>query len=163
MGFDRILLVEGVTDVKVVQQLLRLVGKEHTTVILPLGGDQLAAGGREAELHELKRLSENIVALVDSERASAGSLLAERRAKFGDVCKKVGFDVCLTEWRAIENYFPDHAVKAALGASFEQLKPYERLADHANGWSKSDNWRIAHYVRKEDLLSSDVGKFLDRI
>jgi predicted ATPase len=57
MGHDTILLVEGVNDVKVVQRLLRLFGKEHTTVILPLGGDQMVNGNREQELMELKRLS----------------------------------------------------------------------------------------------------------
>jgi energy-coupling factor transporter ATP-binding protein EcfA2 len=163
MGCDRILLVEGVNDVKVVQQLLRLVGKEHSTVILPLGGDQLVTGSREMELHELRRLSGSIFALVDSERHDASAPPAERRAKFEEVCKKVGFDVCLTERRAIENYFPDYAVKAAFGPNFEHLAPYERLSDHANGWGKSDNWRIAHHVTKSDLLSSDVGRFLARI
>jgi ABC-type sugar transport system ATPase subunit len=42
MGHDRLLLVEGVNDVKAAQQLLRLVMKEHTTVILPLGGNQVS-------------------------------------------------------------------------------------------------------------------------
>ena len=163
MGCDRILLVEGVTDVKVIQQFLRLVQKEHSTVILPLGGDQLAGGGREMELQELRRLSHNIVALVDSERPSEGAPPAERRLKFEEVCKKVGFDVCLTERRAIENYFPDYAVKAAFGPSFAQLSPYELLSEHANGWSKSDNWKIAHHVKSEDLLATDIGQFLSRI
>jgi hypothetical protein len=113
MGCDRILLVEGVTDVKVVQQLLRLVGKEHSTVILPLGGDQLVTGGREMELQDLRRLSDNIFVLVDSERHGLGAPAAEGRLKFEETCKKIGFDMCLTERRAIENYFPDYAVKAA--------------------------------------------------
>ena len=152
IGCDRILLVEGVTDVKVVQQFLRLVGKEHSTVILPLGGDQLATGGREIEIQELRRLSKNIFALVDSERSSAGSSPAERRIKFEEICKKAGFDVCLTARRAIENYFPDYAVKAAFGPSFEELAPYELLSEHANGWRKSDSWKIAHHVKKSDLL-----------
>ena len=163
MGCDCILLVEGVNDVKVIQQLLRLFGKEHTTVILPLGGDQLVTGTREYELNELRRLSSNIFAVVDSERPSEGAEAAQRRKAFGEVCKKVGFDLCLTERRAIENYFPGHAVKAAFGSSFEQLQPYERLDDHPNGWSKSDNWRIARHVAKADFLLSDVGAFLDRI
>ena len=83
--------------------------------------------------------------------------------KFDEVCKRIGFDVCLTERRAIENYFSDQAVKAAFGSSFQQLAPYERLADHSNGWSKTDNWRIAHFVTKAELLSTDVGRFLERI
>ncbi|MCK1463329.1 AAA family ATPase [Bradyrhizobium sp. 2] len=163
MGCDRILLVEGVTDVKVIQQFLRLVQKEHTTVILPLGGDQMVTGSREMELQELRRLSQNIVALVDSERTIDGAQPAERRLKFAEVCRRVGFDVCLTEKRAIENYFPDYAVKAALGSSFAALAPYELLSEHANGWSKSDNWRIAHHVTKHDLLTTDIGQFLSRI
>jgi energy-coupling factor transporter ATP-binding protein EcfA2 len=163
MGCDRILLVEGVNDVKTVQQLLRLFGKEHTTVILPLGGDQLVTGSREVELQELKRLSNNIFALADSERPGEAAPAAERRLLFEQVCRRVGFDVCLTQRRALENYFPDYAVKAAFGSSFGELQPYERLAEHANGWRKADSWRIAHHVKKDDLLLTDVGRFLDRI
>jgi hypothetical protein len=128
-----------------------------------LGGDQLVTGHREMELQELKRLSHNIVALVDSERPSEGAPPAERRVKFEEVCKKIGFDVCLTERRAIENYFPDYAVKAAFGPSFSQLSSYELLSEHANGWSKSESWKIAHHVTKEDLLATDIGQFLSRI
>lgn len=160
MGCDRILLVEGVNDVKVVQQLLRLFGKEHTTVILPLGGDQLVAGGREHELQELKRLSANIFVLVDSERPDASSPPAQRRIAFQQICERVGFNFCVTGRRALENYFPDRAVKSAFGTSFSALDPYERLADHANGWAKSDNWRIAHHLVEDDIAGTDVGEFL---
>ncbi|MBR0725908.1 ATP-dependent nuclease [Bradyrhizobium manausense] len=163
MGCDRILLVEGVHDVKVVQQMLRLLGKEHTTVILPLGGDQMAAGHREIELAELKRLSNNVSVLVDSERFNSNEPAAERRQQFAETCTKIGFQVCVTGRRAIENYLPDHAVKAALGEGFSALTEYERMAEHANGWAKADNWRIAHFMNKADLLSTDVGQFLERI
>ena len=163
MGCDRIVLVEGVNDVKVVQQLLRLLGKEHTTVILPLGGDQMVAGNRELELQELKRLSNNISAVVDSERPSAGAPAASRRLKFEEVCQRLGYRVCLTERRALENYFPDRAVKEAFGPSFRELTPFDRLSDHPNGWSKSDNWRIARHITKQELLTHDVGLFLEGI
>jgi hypothetical protein len=69
----------------------------------------------------------------------------------------------MTQRRALENYFPDYAVKAAFGSSFGGLQPYDRLADHSNGWRKADNWRIAHHLKKDDLLQTDVGRFLDRI
>jgi energy-coupling factor transporter ATP-binding protein EcfA2 len=163
MGADRLLLVEGVNDVKAVQQLLRLVSKEHTTVILPLGGDQLASGGRDAELSELTRLSSNIFALVDSERTKAGEQPAVRRLQFGEACRRIGIDVCVTEYRAIENYFPDRAVKAALGGSFQSLGPYDLLKDSSNPWGKTDNWKIARQMDLADLVQTDVGAFIERM
>jgi energy-coupling factor transporter ATP-binding protein EcfA2 len=163
MGGDRLLLVEGVNDVKAVQQLLRLVNKEHTTVILPLGGDQLATGGRESELSELTRLSSNIFALVDSERLEAGAEPSERRKKFVGTCRKIGIDVCVTDRRAIENYFPDRAVKAALGNNFASLGPYESLKESKNPWGKLDNWKIARQMAMGDLIGTDVGAFIQRI
>jgi energy-coupling factor transporter ATP-binding protein EcfA2 len=163
MGCDRILLVEGVNDVKTAQQLLRLFGKEHSTVILPLGGDQLVRGDRDFELQELSRLSNRIYALVDSERHSEDAPPAKRRLQFQESCKKLGFVTCITRRRAIENYFPQHAVQAALGSSREALTSYGRLDEHPNGWRKSENWKIAHYMGKADLASTDVGTFLEKM
>jgi hypothetical protein len=163
MGCDRILLVEGVNDVKTVQQLLRLVRKEHSTVILPLGGDQLAAGGREIELHELTRLSSRIFALADSEAINASAGPSARRTRFQEICRKVGIDLCITERRAIENYFPESAVKAALGTNFRALGPYESLKDSSNPWSKSDSWKIARQMSLDDIAKMDLGMFITRI
>jgi energy-coupling factor transporter ATP-binding protein EcfA2 len=163
LGSDRLLLVEGVNDVKAVQQLLRLVKKEHTTVILPLGGDQLAAAGREAELHELTRLSANISALVDSEREVADAPPHPKRIQFAETCGRCGITVCVTDRRAIENYFTDRAVKAALGDDFSALHPNERLSTSARPWSKGDNWKIARQMHLEELAGTDVGRFLDQL
>lgn len=163
MGCERILLVEGVNDVKTVQQLLRLVRKEHTTVILPLGGDQLAAGGREAELNELTRLSGKLYALADSERADMSHGPSERRLRFKKVCDRVGIDACITERRAIENYFSDEAVKAAFGESFRALGHCDLLKDCAKPWPKSESWKIARQTTLEEIASTDLGAFLTRI
>jgi len=162
MGSDRILLVEGVNDVLVLQQFLRFVGKDHTTVVLPLGGDQLATG-REHELADLKRLSNNIVALVDSERNAVGDAPIKPRLDFEAVCKKLGFPVCITERRAIENYFTDKAIKTAIGDTHRALGPYERLRDATPSWSKTDNWRIAAEMSWDDLKKTDIGRFIDGI
>jgi predicted ATPase len=163
MGGTRLLLVEGVNDVKTVQQLLRLVRKEHSTVILPLGGDQLTAGGREAELSELARLSNNIVALVDSERHDPSAAPSERRLRFERICKQLNIEAHLTRRRTIENYFPNRAVKAALGGSFQSLGPYERLSDSPNGWRKADSWKIARHMVIGDIEDTDLGQFISRI
>ena len=163
LGHDRLLLVEGVNDVKVIQQFLRLVGKDHTTVILPLGGNQLAAGGREAELNELKRLSNNINVIVDSERETAEAAPDPRRSAFAETCRQLGFNVHITGRRALENYFTDRAVKAALGDSFSALQPYQLLKAGVNPWSKSDNWKIARQMTIAELSETDLGLFIERM
>ena len=160
LGYDRILLVEGVTDVKTIQQFLRKLGKDHTIVILPLGGDQLAKGNVEVELGEMKRLSGRIAALVDSERESAEARPVSQREAFAKTCKKLGFDVCVTERRAIENYFSDRGIKAALGDSFRGLGPYERLADCESPWGKLQNWRVAREMTFDEIQDTDLGRFL---
>jgi hypothetical protein len=163
LGSDKLLLVEGVHEVKAIQQLLRLVKKEHTTVILPLGGNQLAAGGRDVELGELTRLSKNIFAFVDSERDEESSQpLSERRA-FAETCERLGIKVQLSDRRAFENYFSDRAVKAALGQSFAALQPFQQLRAAANPWSKGDNWRIARLMELGELEGTDLGRFLQSI
>jgi hypothetical protein len=162
LGSDRILLVEGVNDVKTVQQLLRLVKKEHSTVILPLGGDQLAAG-RHAELSEIKRLSNNIFALVDSERSEVDGPAKQKRIDFEIVCRQLGFSSCITQRRAIENYFPDYAVKAAFGSAYSGLGPFQALRSAPKPWRKSESWRIARYMNFSDIAETDLGIFLKQL
>ena len=163
LGCSRLLLVEGVNEVKMMQQLLRLVNKEHETVILPLGGDALASGDREMELMELTRLSSNIVAIVDSERKSESDPPLKARQDFAATCDKIGIDVCITERRAIENYFSDNAVKECLGKSFEALGHFDLLRESKNPWRKNDNWKIARYMKMDDLNGTDLQAFLKRI
>lgn len=163
MGYESVLLVEGVNEVKTIQQFLRKLKKDHKVVIVPLGGDQLAAGDRESELAELKRLSNNIHVLVDSERTSAGEILPQKRQEFINTCDKLEFKSCATDYRAIENYFTDDAVKSAIGAKYRALGPYEKLSDCEKSWSKTDNWRIARTMDLSDIKNTDVGKFLSDI
>lgn len=163
MGCDRILLVEGVHDVKTVQQFLRMLRKDHRIVIIPLGGDQLARGGIEAELSELNRLSNNISALVDSERDSEKAEPKTERKDFASACKRLGIDVCVTQRRAIENYFSDEAVKIALGDSYQTLGPYESLNELPNGWSKANNWKIARQMNFADIENMDIGEFFEKL
>jgi energy-coupling factor transporter ATP-binding protein EcfA2 len=159
LGHDRLLLVEGVNDVKAIQQFLRLVGKEHTTVILPLGGNQLASGGRDAELSELKRISSNIYVVVDSERGAPADPPVAQRKAFAETCNRLGFKVCITQRRALENYFTDASVRAAFGTSFSALGPYQPLKESANPWSKAENWRAARHMTHAELEATDWDAF----
>ena len=163
MGFESILFVEGVNDVKTVQQFLRKLKKDHKVVILPLGGDQLAAGGREQELSELKRISNNISVLVDSERTAPNQNLPNKRQDFIHLCEKLEFNYCATDRRAIENYLSDEAIKSVIGNNYNALAPYEKLSECGNPWNKTENWKIARSMDISDLENTDIGEFLSNI
>ncbi len=165
LGFEKLLLVEGVTDVKTIQQFLRLIDKDHRVVVIPLGGDQLANGGVEHELEELTRITapDNIAVLVDSERNGESSPPIETRLQFEQICKKLKFQVLLTHFRSIENYLTDRAVKEEMGSRYSGLQPYQRLKDLSLSWDKKENWRIARRMKWDELRLTDVGLFLDTL
>jgi len=165
LGFTKILLVEGPTEVTAIQQLLRLYGKDHEILLMPLGGSSLINGTdtTEKSLQELTRITTDIFAVVDSERQTAGAPLSPDRQGFVNLCKKVGINCCVLDFRAIENYFPDSAVKRAKGPKYSALSPYLALSDASLSWSKSDNWKIAREIHKQDLANTDLGQFLDKI
>jgi ABC-type cobalamin/Fe3+-siderophores transport system ATPase subunit len=163
VGHDTVLLVEGVTEVKAVQQLLRLFGKDHTVVTLPMGGNQFIKGGRQRELSELARLTKNVAVLVDSERNSETDLLSADREAFAADCAALGFNVHVTQRRSIENYFPDSALKRAFGPAFHSLGLYEPLKWAKPGWPKSENWRAAREMSANDLRESDLGRFFEAL
>jgi hypothetical protein len=98
--------------------------------------------------------------LVDSERGSEDTPALKARRAFHEVCRKLNFEVCLTQRRAIENCFSDRAVKTLFGDKYRALSPYERLQDCATRWSKADNWKIARNMSLEKIEGTDVGKLL---
>ena len=159
LGYDKVLLVEGVKDVSTAHQFLRMLGKDHKIVVIPLGGNQLARGGVELELGELKRLSNNIAALVDSERDVADGQPTQERLAFQKTCEKLGFKVLLTERRAIENYLTEAAIKSVKSNKYSALQPFQKLKDATLAWSKDDNWRIAREMKFSDIENTDLGRF----
>ncbi len=163
LGFDKILLVEGVSEVKTIQQFLRLLKKDHAMVLLPLGGDQMINDSVEYELNELKRISDKIYALLDSEKKSKDEPLNPQRERFSKICEKLNIEVLVLERRAIENYFTDNAIQTVKGQNYLALKPYEKLEDSPMPWSKSENWRIAREMSLNDVKGTDLYKFLESI
>lgn len=162
-GYDCLLLVEGVNDVRTIHQFLRTMKKEHAVVVMQLGGNELAKGGRELELGEIRRLSENIYALVDSERSQETDPPAEQRIAFAGICDTLKIPLCITQRRAIENYLTDRAVKTAFGPSHNGLSPYEAFAANTHGWKKSEGWRVAREMSLEEIRGTDLYDFLDRL
>lgn len=160
LGFDKVLLVEGVTDVKTIQQFLRLHKKDHEIVMLPLGGSQMIAAGREAELEEIRRISQNVCALIDSERAEPNAPLSPDRQAFVEACVKAGMPCHVLKRRGTENYLSDGAVKRWKGDKYRALGPYESRREAPLAWSKEENWRIAREMTLSDLDGTDLGEFL---
>lgn len=163
LGFTRVLLVEGPTEVPTIQRWLRLYGIEHEVVLLPLGGSSLINASSGAALAEIKRVTERVSVVIDSEREAEGAPLEASRQAFVDECEKLGFDVHVVQRRALENYFTDAAVKEVKGDSYRALGEYEQLSPLEPGWGKNENWRIAAEMTRDDLDSTDLGDFFEAL
>ena len=114
-GFDKVLLVEGRTDVKTIQQVLAKYKKDHQIVLLPLGGRTLINKNSKEELQEIKRITKNVFSVIDSEREHAGAPLDSGRQAFVSNCQDLGINIHVLNFRATENYFSDLAVKKVFG------------------------------------------------
>jgi ABC-type cobalamin/Fe3+-siderophores transport system ATPase subunit len=164
LGFSGVLLVEGPTELRTVQRLLRLYRADHKIVLLPLGGGQLVKGDARVELQELRRLTTKTFALIDSEKRSVTDPVAQDRLDFAAVCADEGIECHILERRAMENYFAEHAVQAAKGTAWRALAEYERPKDSGMPWSKTrDNWRIAQEMTRAELDATDLGTFLWKV
>lgn len=158
LGFDKLILVEGPSEMKTFGQFLRKVREDHKIMLLPLCGNSLIKKDSELELSEIKsRVCSNTFAIIDSERTQEGEELKADRKQFEETCKKVGIPCTILDLRSTENYFPDRAIKKALGEKCRALGPYEKLNELNHGWSKSDNWRIAMEMTPEEIDSSGFG------
>ncbi len=146
LGFEKVLCVEGVTDVLPIQVFLRLLKLEHKLVVVPLGGEQLIMPGRDQELGELKRISTEVSVLIDSEKQSADEALSEKRLGFVKSCKALGYNIHVMERRALEHYLTDAAIKGELGPDYSALAPYQEFKALPRKWRKGNNWRIAQHI-----------------
>lgn len=160
LGFSKVLLVEGPSDVKAVQQLLRHFNKDHQILLLPLGGAGMINGNIDIQLQEIKRIGADISALIDSERSANNGELEQNRKDFRQKCEENGIQCCILQRTAIENYLTDRAVKQVKGPKFSALAPYQRLSDLQIGWAKAENWLIARAMDRSEFEATDLGQFL---
>ena len=161
LGFTKILLVEGRTDVPAVHRLLRKQKKDASVIVMPLGGTELINGtaGAEEQLGELSRISNEIFALIDSERTGLDSPLPRERSQFEELCKRVGVKCHVLKRRALENYWTDSAISKALGPG----KQAPGLFGTKLGWAKSDNYKIAQEMQLHELEGTDLWEYLTKI
>jgi len=162
LGFEKILLVEGVTDVLTMGQFVRQLNGQKNVVILPLGGASLINGNREPELTEVQRICTDVSVVIDSEKSSPDDALSPNRTAFVKVCEGLGVKSHVLKYRAIENYFTDDAIQRVKGEKYKALEPYQLLKDADLPWNKSDNWQIAREMNK-DGLEADFLEFLTEL
>jgi hypothetical protein len=163
LGFDRVLLVEGPTDVAVVQQFLRKLKKEQRILLLPMGGGTMIRAGAAPQLEEVKRITTNVAALIDSERGAAGAPLAADREAFVKACADAQIQCHVLARRATDNYLVQRAIEAVKGTSYRELLPFERLSDVQPAWAKNESWRIARAMEWREVETTDFGGFLSAL
>jgi hypothetical protein len=155
LGYTAVLLIEGPTEYKTFQEILRKYGADQQVTMLCLGGSTLINGDAAGPLSEIKRLSDRIFAMVDSDRVGRDLPAKDSVRAFERVCKEQGIPILVYERRTIENYFTDPAVSAV--QRLPALGPYEVVP---SGWSKPLNWRVAREMPKEHFDETDVGRFI---
>lgn len=166
IGFNKILLVEGVSELTAIRVLLRKYKKDHEIMLLSLGGSDLINGKRKLELQEMKRICNDVYALIDSEKKSENDDLGDSRKEFVQICHDLNIKCHVLERRAIENYWTDVAIKRVkIGGKFRELLPYEEFkkTKELDCWAKEENSRIAEEMDIEDINNNDLGIFLQSI
>lgn len=159
-AYKAVLLVEGVTEVRAMLELLRKYGVRNEVLCIPLGGDNLAVKGRDLELDQLRQLSPLTFAIVDSEGTKAGPAHSRRRA-FAETCAHLGIECLVLERRAIENYLNHPASDSVMGITdASSIAPYDPAP---TGWSKEKNWRAIRGIDRSHFDDTDLGKFVAKI
>lgn len=156
-----VLLVEGPSDVIILQPLLEKLKIAGQVVLLHMGGGTTIDNLEHAknQLAGLKRLCPHVWCLIDSESAEVGKLHPSRQA-FLDLCKDQQIEAHATARRAIENYLSDAACKFHFGPAARALQPTEKLSSEI-GWMKREAWKAVHSMEPSDF--ADVHAFLSRI
>ncbi|HEX5031958.1 MAG TPA: AAA family ATPase [Candidatus Eisenbacteria bacterium] len=163
LGFKTVLLVEGPTDVRTMQQFLRMWRKDHNVVTLSLGGSSMINPRRANELAEVTRIADRVVAVIDSEREHEEAPVPGDREGFARVCEDLKIRCHVLRRRALENYLTDRAVKSVKGDKYRALAEHERLRDTNPAWSKAENWRIAYEMKPGDVKGTDLHEILESL
>jgi ABC-type cobalamin/Fe3+-siderophores transport system ATPase subunit len=159
IGFSRVLLVEGPTDVQVFQVVLQTLGLGGQVVLLNLGGSSNIGPHARPQLQELMRLVDfdevdpALGVIIDSERGSRGEKSTQL---FKSIVDDLRVPICVLERRSIESYFSDELadtpeVRAGTKPDESQRKP---------GRNKTMNFKAAAQWTREQILDTDFGRFL---
>ena len=130
---------------------------------MPLRGREGIQNNALEGLCEVRRICEEVYALIDSERSSANAPLQQRINDFNKLCCQAGIKCHILKYRATENYLSEAAIKKVKGNKYRALQPYEKLGDMKPSWDKVENWLIAKEMTLAELETTELGQFLRRV
>lgn len=160
LNYTTTVLVEGPSDVRFFKEWLRVLRLDRRTALMWMDGSNVIKGNLES-LKDLRRACAGcVVAIVDSDRAEYGGPAVPKQEAFAKACTGMGIPCLVTERRATEHYLSDRAVQEEFGVGKRGLTPYEELGANKYFWGKPQSWRAAGRMSREEILSTDVGKFL---
>jgi hypothetical protein len=67
---------------------------------------------------------------------------------FKEMCESLGMKCTMLDRRALENYFPEHAIQGAFGTNHRRLGPYDTTP---LGWDKRKNWMVTKRMTQRIL------------
>lgn len=156
---DLVLLVEGPTDVPIIEEFLDKLGlsTRYDIKIWPLGGDIMDQLDLSILAAQYK-----LLALVDLDPGSGGV-----RRRFYKNCERFGIEQFRLQRYSIENYFTLDALRQVFGSqipsSVTEVAPSVALKDQIGINVKKNNRKIAQVMKFEDIEHTDLGTFFFRV
>ena len=149
---DLVILVEGPTDVPVIEEFLKKMGLygKYDIRTWPLGGDIMD----QLDLSIFAQ-SYRLLALVDRDPGSD-----KVRRRFIGKCNTSGVQVKMLSRYSIENYFSPRALREVFGSQlpdvFSEVKPDEKLKDQIHIDVRANNRKLAANMTVEELQVSAI-------
>lgn len=156
---DLVILVEGPTDVPILEVLLSRLGLgEYNIRIWPLCGDNMAQ-------FDLSVMVENrhCIALIDNDPGSART-----RKRLIKKCEEIGMPVRQLKRYAIENYFPLRALQDVFGNEIQdtvtEIESDRKLENQIGFNVKNNNRKIASAMTVEEIEETeDLYDFIQQV
>lgn len=156
---DLIILVEGPSDVAVIEEFLIKLGlyDVYNIKMWPLGGDIMD----QLDLSVLVQ-SYSIIALLDNDPGSD-----KIRKRFMKNCEVNGIQVHRLQRYAIENYFSLHALREVFSVQIPsdvtEIMTSKKLEDQIGINVKRANRRIAKAMTLEEIEDTDLDDFFSKV
>lgn len=156
---DIVILVEGPSDVPVVEEFLIKLGlyESYDTKLWPLGGDIMD----QLDLSVLAQ-SYSLIALLDNDPGSD-----RIRKRFIENCEANGIPVFRLQRYSIENYFPLRVLKEEFGSQIpshvSEIRPEIKLEDQIGLSVKKSNRKLAKSMTLDEIKGTDLEVFFTRV